>query len=511
MHPRDHIGRTDGRPALIMAGSGARISFAELDARANRASHLLRRHGLKRGDRLAIWMDNHPRYLEIIWGAHNAGLLYVPVSARLKPEEAAFIIKDSGARLVIASAALDHKALAGLLGDSVPLLVAGGPSTYEAAVADLPETPIDDEVRGAAMVYSSGTTGRPKGVTPVLDSAPIGEPPAVTQALLRLYDFDAGTVYLSTAPMYHAAPLKFCMSVQQAGGTVVMMESFDAAESLRLIERHRITHSQWVPTMFIRLLQLPPEQRRFDSSSHLYAIHSAAPCPVAVKERMIAWWGPIVHEYYAGSESVGLCAITSQEWLRKKASVGRAVRGAIHIMDESGRELGPNETGLVYFEGGSRFSYHNDPEKTARSVSPEGWGTFGDIGHVDEEGYLFLSDRRDYVINVGGVNIYPQEAENLLATHEAVGDVAVFGIPHPEYGEEVKAVVAPRRPAEAGATLEAELIAFCRDRLAANKCPRSIDFETDMPREPTGKLLKRLLKARYWPAPNQESPESTTR
>lgn len=349
------------------------------------------------------------------------------------------------------------------------------------------------------MVYSSGTTGRPKGVTPVLETVGIDVPPAVTETLVRLYGFDAETVYLSTAPLYHTAPLKFSMSVQQAGGSVVMMETFDAAAALEAIERYRVTHSQWVPTMFIRLLQLTHAMKARDLSSHRVAIHSAAPCPVAVKEAMIDWWGPIVHEYYGGSESVGMCAITPDEWLRKKGSVGRASRGTIHILGEDGQELGPNQTGLVYFEGGSRFEYHKDPDKTARSVTREGWGTFGDIGHVDEEGYLFLTDRRDYVINAGGVNIYPQEAENLLAAHPEVADVAVFGVPNAEYGEEVKAVVAPRDPEAAGPALAARLIEYCRAHLATVKCPRSIDFDNDMPREPTGKLMKRKLKARYWP------------
>ena len=507
MHPRDQLEKDLRRPALIMAASGQRVSFAELDERANRCAQLFRARGLVPGDRIAVWMDNIPAYFDLCWGAHNAGLLYVPVSARLTVDEAAYIVRDCDARLVVASSALDHSGLAAVLGEDCPVLVSGGPATFEAAVAAQPAMPIADEVRGAAMVYSSGTTGRPKGITPALDPVAIGEPPAVTATLVRLYGFDEETVYLSTAPLYHTAPLKFSMSVQQAGGTVVVLEKFDPEGALAAIEHYRVTHSQWVPTMFVRLLGLPEDVRgRYDLSSHRIAIHSAAPCPVEVKERMLAWWGPIIYEYYGGSESVGMCAIGPDEWLRKKGSVGRASRGAIHILDEDGKELGPNRTGLVYFEGGSRFAYHKDQGKTARSVTREGWGTFGDIGHVDEEGYLFLTDRRDYVINSGGVNIYPQEAENLLAAHPAVADVAVFGIPNPVYGEEVKAVVQPADPDSAGPALEEALIAFCRSRLATNKCPRSIDFESDLPREPTGKLLKRLIKARYWPAPSERIP-----
>ena len=456
------------------------------------------------GDRVAIWMENVPSFFEICWAATNAGLLFVPVSARLKTDEAAYIVRDCDAKLVIASVGLAHEDLVTQLAGATPVLVVGGPSTYEAAVADMPITPIADEVRGMPMVYSSGTTGRPKGIAPVFDSAPIGEPPAVAAALYRLYGFDEETVYLSPAPLYHTAPLKFVLAVQAAGGTVVVMEKFDPAAALAAIERYRVTHSQWVPTMFVRMLALPDGDKACDLSSHRLAIHSAAPCPIEIKERMLTWWGPIIHEYYGGSESVGMCAIGPAEWLAKKGSVGRASRGTVHVLDEEGRALGPNQTGLVHFEGGSKFAYHKDDAKTARSITRDGWGTFGDIGHVDEDGYVFLTDRRDYVIISGGVNIYPQEAENILAAHPKVEDVAVFGVPNAEYGEEVKAVVSPRAPAEAGPALAAELIAHCRSRLATNKCPRTIDFEADMPREPNGKLLKRKLKARYWPATPKE-------
>lgn len=501
MHPRDYIDRHDGRPALIMAGSGEAISFAELDARANKVSQLLRARGLKAGDRIAIWLENQPQYCEIAWGAHNAGLLFVPVSTRLTVAEAAYIVRDSGATILFVSARLPHDAMARELGDAVEVLVVG--QDYEAAVAAMPASPVADETRGAAMVYSSGTTGRPKGIAPRLVRADIGALPNLTEVLVGLYGFDDQATYLSPAPMYHTAPLKFTMAVQQAGGTVVMMEKFDAAQAIRALERYRVTHSQWVATMFVRMLQLPEADRRFDGSAHRIAIHSAAPCPVPVKEAMMAWWGPILYEYYGGSESVGQTAIGPEEWLRKKGSVGRATRGILHIVDENGAELGPSQTGLVFFEGCGGFAYHNDPDKTRSAYDRNWWGTFGDIGHVDEDGYLFLTDRRDYVINAGGVNIYPQEAENLLTLHPKVQDVAVFGVPNAEYGEEVKAVVQPRDPAQAGPELAAELIEWCRARLAHNKCPRSIDFEDEMPREPTGKLMKRVLKARYWPEPAQ--------
>lgn len=500
MHPRDYISRTDGRPALIMATTGEAISFAELDRRANRVSHLLRARGLAPGERVAIWLENGPRWPELCWGAQNAGLLYVPVSTRLTVDETAYIVRDSGAKLVVASAGLDHAALAHALRGEADLLVVGG--DFDSAVMAMPDTPLADETRGAAMVYSSGTTGRPKGIAPRLVPAPATEPTDLTRKMAGQYGFDPQTTYLSPAPMYHTAPLKFTMMVHQSGGTVVLMDKFAAAAALDALERYQVTHSQWVATMFVRMLRLPGAlDRRFPH--HRVAIHSAAPCPVAVKDAMMAWWGPILHEYYGGSESVGQTAIGPEEWLRKKGSVGRALRGVLHILDEAGNELGPNRTGLVCFEGVAAFAYHNDPDKTAQAMVRPGWATLGDIGHVDADGYLFLTDRRDYVINVGGVNIYPQEAENVLASHPAVADVAVFGVPDPEWGEAVKAVVQPSDPAAAGPALATDLIEWCRTRLAHNKCPRSIDFDLAMPREPTGKLLKRLVKARYWPSPSQ--------
>lgn len=497
LHPRQQLARDPARAAIVVARDGSAISFGELDRRANRCAHLLRQFGVTPGQRVALWMENDPRFYEICWAAHNTGLLYVPVSARLSPREAAYIVDDCDARVVLVSPCMAVDALQALLGEEVQVLVVG--AGYEQALECMPDSAPSGEVRGAAMVYSSGTTGHPKGVIPVLDQAPIDAAPAVTVAVVRLYGFDGDTVYLSTAPLYHTAPLKFGMSVQAAGGTVVMMERFEPEAALDALARYRVTHSQWVPTMFVRLLRLPPARRQAaDLSAHRVAIHSAAPCRIDVKQAMLDWWGPIVHEYYAGSESAGMCAITPQEWLRKRGSVGRAARGAIHVLDEQGKPCAPGQTGLVYFSGGSVFHYHKDAAKTARSVLSNGLATFGDIGHVDEDGYLFLTDRRDNVIIAGGVNIYPQEAENLLAGHPEVADVAVFGIPHAEYGEEVKAVVALHDPARAGAALAAQLIAFCRDNLASHKCPRSIDFDSDLPREPTGKLFKRLLKARYW-------------
>jgi long-chain acyl-CoA synthetase len=277
------------------------------------------------------------------------------------------------------------------------------------------------------------------------------------------------------------------------------MEQFDAVEALRLLERYRVTHGQWVPSLFVRMFKLTEEERpRYDVSILNAAIHAAAPCPIPLKEKMIEWWGPVLFEYYAGTEANGFTSITSEEWLTHKGSVGQALAGEIRVLDDDGNELPPGEAGGVYFANGAAFEYHNDPAKTAESTSAQGFTTLGDIGYVDEEGYLYLTDRKADMIISGGVNIYPAEAENVIITHPAVADVAVFGVPNEDFGEEVKAVVQPIDMADAGSALASELMEFCQARLSKIKCPRSVDFEAELPRHPTGKLYKRLLKDRYW-------------
>ncbi|MET0987492.1 MAG: acyl-CoA synthetase, partial [Steroidobacteraceae bacterium] len=493
------------KPAIVMAPSGACVTFEELADRSDRAAQLFGRLGLRPGDSIALCLENHPRYFEICWAAHNAGLYYTPISTRLKPSEVAYIVRDCSARVLLMSHALAQLATelpSDLVRDVHCLMVDGTTDrfrSYEAAVAESPATPLANEVQGVAMVYSSGTTGLPKGIKPPLSGVRVDQPGPLQQKLIELYGFDRNTVYLSTAPLYHTAPLKFNMTVLAAGGTTVILEKFEPELALQTIERYRVTHSQWVPTMFIRMLRLPRDVRsRYRLDTHQLAIHAAAPCPVDVKEQMLDWWGPIIHEYYSGSESIGMCAIAPQEWLRHKGSVGKAARGELHILSEDGAELPPHQDGLVFFANGGPLQYHNDPQKTARAHNDKGWATIGDIGHVDEEGYLYLTDRRDYVINSGGVNIYPQEAENVLSLHPHVLDVAVFGIPNTEFGEEVKAVVIPRSMHEAGPELESELIEYCRQRLSTIKCPKSVDFAVELPREPTGKLLKKRIRERYW-------------
>ena len=505
MHPSIHARQSPDKVAYRMVGGGQAVSYAELEAGSNRLAHFFRQSGLRVGDRIALMLENHPRYFEICWAAQRAGIVYTAISSRLTAGEAAYIVNDCGAQVFISSIALADQAAA--LREQMPkvhtrLMLDGtidGYRVYEDAVAAAPATPIADESAGGDMLYSSGTTGRPKGVFVPPESTDIAFVSSLLKVCMGPFGMGEDTVYLSPGPLYHAAPLRFAMAVMRLGGTVVVMEHFDAAQLLALVEEHRITHTQVVPTMFVRLLKLPEAQRlAHDLSTLRCAVHAAAPCPVPVKQQMIDWWGPIVWEYYAGTEGMGMTLVNSIDWLAHEGTVGRAVVGVLRICDDDGEELPVGQTGGVYFSDGKAFEYHNDPEKTAAGRNAKGWTTLGDIGHMDAEGYLYLSDRKAHMIISGGVNIYPQEAENLLVTHPKVLDVAVFGVPNEEFGEEVKAVVQPRDMAEAGKALEHELIAFCREQLSSIKCPRSIDFMAELPRHPTGKLYKRLLRERYW-------------
>ena len=505
MHPSVHAARTPEKPAIVMAGSGEVVTYRELEDRSNRFAQLLRATGLRPGDRIALLVENHPRFFELCFGAHRAGLVYTAISTRLTAGETRYIVEDSGAAAIVATAAtatVAREATDGVAALRARWLIgadAPGWTSYEAAVAAQPARRIDDEVAGTDMLYSSGTTGRPKGVFVPPEAGAIDAPVALTETMRNRYRVDEATVYLSPAPLYHAAPLRFNFNVLRLGGTCVVMEHFDAEAYLRLVERHRATHTQVVPTMFVRMLKLDPEVRaRHDVSSLRCAIHAAAPCPIEVKRRMIEWWGPIVWEYYAGTEGNGMTLCDSHEWLAHEGTVGRAVVGTLRICDADGTELPAGESGTIYFADGRPFEYHNDPEKTAGSRHPLGWTTLGDVGYVDADGYLYLTDRKAHMIISGGVNVYPQETENLLVTHPKVLDVAVIGVPDEEMGEAVKAVVTPKDMGEAGPALERELIAWCRERLSPIKCPRSVDFEAELPRHPTGKLYKRLLRDRYW-------------
>ncbi|GAA3468510.1 AMP-binding protein [Nonomuraea roseola] len=502
MHPGAIAAVTPDKPAVIMAGSGQVVTYRELEEESNRLAHLFRAAGLKPGDHIAFMLENHPLFLVIAWAAQRSGLYYTAISSRLRSEELNYIVENCEARIFISSARLAEVATTvSAPGVERRLMldgVAEGFESYEKAVGDLPVTPIEDECQGSDMLYSSGTTGRPKGVKPTLSQAPLDTPGPLLQLIQFLFAPSADSVYLSPAPLYHAAPLRYCLQFQRLGATVVVMERFDPAEYLALVERYGVTHSQLVPTMFIKMLKLP-SRNDYDLSSLRCAIHAAAPCPVPVKEQMLDWWGPIIHEYYAGTEGNGFLYAGPTDWLAHKGTVGRPLLGVVHILDEEGDELPPGERGTVYFSDGPRFEYHGDPDKTRSAQDPRGrgWTTLGDIGYLDEDGFLYLTDRRSYMIISGGVNIYPQEAENVLSVHPKVADVAVFGVPDEEMGEQVKAVVQPADPAEAGPALEAELIEYCRERLAHYKCPKSVDFRDELPRHPTGKLYKRLLREEY--------------
>ncbi|MEZ5557794.1 MAG: acyl-CoA synthetase [Pseudomonadales bacterium] len=502
------------QPAIINAETGATLSWRELDQRSNQVANLFRARGLGTGDHISLLMENHLQYFEVAWAAFRSGLYITCINRYLTPEEAAYIIQDSGSQVLVASAAVtDVDTLAALIPDCHTRLLARAEATqaliadwepYEEAVAAHRTAPLPDQPMGDSMLYSSGTTGRPKGIKRPLTGQ------SVTQGIPGLdrtspYGFDEHSIYLSPAPLYHAAPFGYCMRTLSQGGSVVMMERFDPLKALEYIERYRITHSQWVPTMFVRMLKLDAAERtRFDLSSHRCAIHAAAPCPVEVKKQMMDWWGPIIWEYYAGTERNGSTVIGPEEWLAHPGSVGRARSGVLHICDEEGNELGPGDEGLIYFEQPARpFVYHNAPEKTAESAHPQhdNWTALGDVGYVDADGYLYLTDRKAYLIISGGVNIYPREIEDALILHDKVADVAVFGVPHDEFGEEVKAVVQPAHGVAPGPELAEELRAFARTHLAGFKVPRSIDFMDELPRLPTGKLYKRLLRDRYWPRP----------
>jgi acyl-CoA synthetase (AMP-forming)/AMP-acid ligase II len=503
-HPALLANQHPERPAVIVEPSGEVVSYGEFADRARRVAALFRERGLEPGDHIALCLPNCALFLELAWGAYYAGLLYTACSTRLKPAELAYIVSDCGARAFICSAEFDERALA-IVGDtpgvemrfSTDGEIAGHERLEPLLEAVMPAELDESWPAGTDMLYSSGTTGSPKGIKPTPTGKRIGDPMIIGVILQQFLDLRPGDVYLSPAPLYHAAPLRFCAAALQIGATVVVMKRFDPGGFLEIVERHSATHSQLVPTMFVRLLRLDAEQRDRDISSLRAVVHAAAPCPVEIKRQMIDWWGPIIHEYYSATEGAGLTWANAEQWLAHPGTVGITIVGAPHIVGEDGAELGPGETGAVYFSDGPEFEYHHDPAKTRATIDERGWATFGDIGHLDEDGFLFLTDRASYTIITGGVNVYPQEAEDALLAHPAVIDAAVFGVPDPEFGERVHAVVQPTTRPDDPSELERELIDHCRSRLADVKCPRAIDFRAELPRHETGKLYKRLLVDEY--------------
>ncbi|MFV8816961.1 AMP-binding protein [Haliea sp. E17] len=509
MHPCKHALSHPDRAAFVIADTGEVLSYRELDEDSNRLAQLFRYHGLRPGDRIAVMLRNSLDFPRVYWAAQRSGLFMALLSSHLKPEEAAYIINDSGARLFISCAEVGDTPLALAAGraELIPRVeqvfsvgagnLHGSEVLWEAAAA-MPCKPVADEIAGYHFLYSSGSTGRPKGIMHKFQPGPIDEL-SPSDSGTGLYQHFDPLVTFNAGPVYHGAPLANMLVTHRLGGTFVTLRKFDASAALQAIGRYGVVAAQFVPTMFVRLLALPQAERdAADLSSLKFVLHAAAPCPVGIKQQMIDWWGPIIDEYYGATENIGSTYIRAEEWLRKPGSVGKSIQGTIHICDESGAELAVGEDGLVYFEvaAGRGFDYLNDAAKTdaARHPQHSQWFTVGDIGHVDAEGYLFLTDRKDFMIISGGVNIYPQMIEDALILHPGVIDVAVIGIPNPEYGEEVKAIVQPRDWDDAGEGMRESLDSWCRERISAVTCPRSYQFVRELPRLPSGKLAKKELR-----------------
>jgi long-chain acyl-CoA synthetase len=495
--------RIPDRPALI-TGNGDR-TFAELNANINRLGRALRARGLEVGDSVALMCTNRPEFVEVLLAAQRVGLRLTPINWHLTGEEAGYIVDNCEAKAFVAAASLGNKAVvaasAGVSG-LVRLAVGGslpGFESYDEVIAASEGSDIDDPVLGTQMLYTSGTTGRPKGVHRSSGAAPS----ALAAVNLCGYDEDVAhsvDAHLCAGPLYHAAPLVFSVALPLLYGVpIVIMEHWDPAETLRLVEQHGVTHTHMVPTMFHRLLALPDDVRtKYDVSSLRFVIHGAAPCPVTVKQRLIEWLGPIVVEYYAATEGVGTM-VDSPTWLAHPGTVGRPMLPElVKVADENGVALPAGEVGLVFLrtQAATRFDYYGDADKTTDAYRGD-YFTLGDMGYMDSEGYLYLTDRSANLIIAGGVNIYPAEIDAILLQHPAVGDVATIGVPDEEWGESVKAVVQLADGIEPSAELASELLAFCRDRLAHFKCPRSIDFTPQLPREDTGKIYKRVLREQY--------------
>jgi long-chain acyl-CoA synthetase len=507
MQIREHADAHPDRPAVILHPSGKQVSFAEMEARANRLAHRFRRAGLVEGDTVAVLMENNEHLHTVMWAVRRSGLYYAVINTHLTPPEAAYIIDNSGAKAVIGSQAMRKvcEGLAEHLPSGLPdlLMIADGDldgwQRYPECLADEPVTPIADEIEGDLLQYSSGTTGRPKGIRRELAHLPPTEAPNMLSVLLTAIGIDGDSTYISPAPLYHTAPCLWTMSAHAMGVTVVVLEKFDPELCLDAMQRYDVTHGQFVPAMFVRMLKLPESVRySYDLSSLKRVVHAAAPCPVDIKKQMLEWWGPIVDEYYSSSEGAGITFISADDWVKHPGSVGKPLLGVAHIVDENGDDVPAGQPGQVYFDMGPvAFVYHNDPEKTAESRDRHGWVTVGDVGYLNEDGYLFLTDRKHHMIISGGVNIYPQEAENLLVTHPKVLDAAVFGIPDAEMGQRVKGVVQTVDQVDATEVFAEELLAWLRERLAHYKCPRSISFEAQLPRTDTGKLYKQELINRY--------------
>ncbi len=510
MYPDKYAAKNPERAAFIMASSGQSVSYAEFEMRANRMAHLLCAEGLCQRDHFSIMMENNDRYLEACAAGERTGLYYTCINSYLTADELAYILDNSESQILITSmlklgvaidaVAQSNKVRKVLVVDAGANQLPEGFEDYATACQSFPVTPIDNERLGTAMLYSSGTTGRPKGIIRPLPEQPPAEALPIFDFLGQLWHYREDMVYLSPAPLYHSAPQAAVNLTIRQGGTVIIMERFDPEAYLSLIEQYTATHSQLVPTMFSRMLKLPEAVRRsYDLSSLEIAVHAAAHCPVMVKQQMIEWWGPIIHEYYGATEGLGFSACNTEEWLAHPGTVGKIVLGELSVLDDEMQPLPQGSPGTLWFKTATEFEYHNDAEKTAEATSPDGeMTTVGDVGYLDEDGFLFLTDRKTFMIISGGVNIYPQESEDLLIAHPKVADAAVFGVPNVDLGEEVKAVIQVVPGTAEEESLTQELLDYLAEHLSRQKIPRSIDYIAEMPRLPTGKLYKRLLRDQYW-------------
>ncbi|MDQ4119037.1 MAG: AMP-binding protein [Actinomycetota bacterium] len=489
-----------GRPAQIMAATGRVLTYRELDEGSIRIARLLRSGGLGRGAHVALLTGNHELTLMVCWAAQRSGMYWTPLNTRWAVEELRHVVVDSTARVLFVTAETAptaHRLLEGIDDPPIVLCLDDGDTGFPALSREwrgVPAEPPDGECEGTDMLYSSGTTGRPKGVVPGSIGAPFGVVDVTMDALRRYYGIDRDTVFLAATPLFHIAALASALMAHRVGGTVVVLEKFRPHAFLAAVPRYGITHTMVVPTMFGRLLEVPEDERAgYELGTLRFVGHGGAPCPTTVKANVLDWLGPIVYDCWGATERPGLTIIGPEEWRRKPGSVGRAFVGSLHILDESMREVGPGEVGQVYWDSSRPFEYHNDPEKTASSRDERGWCTVGDLGYLDEDGYLFLTDRAAFMIITGGENVYPVEVENVLIDHPAVRDVAVVGRPHVDLGQEVVAFVEPSPDVPVTDALAAEIMAFARHRLAGYKCPRAVEFRPELPRNATGKLVKRLL------------------
>ena len=495
--------------AVIAASSEKVLRYAELDEQSNKIASYLRQLGLNNGDTIAVCLENRVEYFALVWAGLRSGLMVTPINKYLSAEEIEYIVSNSESKVLFCSEtyhSIAYEIALNCNSCSHVFSVDGsfrGVKSLQESLKNSEDNKTDWDIRGNLFCYSSATTGRPKGIELPLSLDSYQEKKEDMTAALAAISMGQETVYLCPAPLYHAAPIQYSTALQELGATIVVMEKFDAKKALDCIERYKVTFSQWVPTMFVRMLKLPePERLQYDISSQTFVLHAAAPCPVDVKKAMLDWWGPIIYEYYGGSERNGSTYVTPQEWLSNPGTVGKAHMGTIRICNEAGEELPAGEVGRIYFDlPDVSFEYKGDLKKTKEARHPvhPTWTTLDDVGYVNEEGYLFLTGRFSHMIISGGVNIYPQEIEDCLCMFPGVEDVAVIGVPHDEMGEEVKAVVELSDGYSPSAELEQRIIAYASHAMARFKCPKSVDFVDKLPRLETGKLAKRELYKQYWP------------